>query len=82
MGQNNSNNQKISKYKLLNELGEGGFGKAYKVQNKIDKNIYAIKRISIKSKTPEELKTIENEALILKQINNEYLGQKLLNKYL
>ena len=73
MGQNNYNNQNLSKYKILNELGEGGFGKAYKVQNKIDKNIYVIKRINIKSKTPEELKTIENEALILKQINNEYI---------
>ena len=73
MGQNNYNNQNLSKYKILNELGEGGFGKAYKVQNKIDKNIYVIKRINIKSKTPEELKTIENEALILKQINYEYL---------
>ena len=31
MGQNNYNNQNLSKYKILNELGEGGFGKAYKV---------------------------------------------------
>ena len=55
MRQNNYNNNNFSKYKILNELGEGGFGKAYNVQNKIDKNIYAIKRINIKSKTPEEL---------------------------
>ena len=73
MGQNNFNSSKFSKYKILNELGEGGFGKVYKVQNKIDKNIYVIKRINIKSKTPEELKTIENESLILKQINSEYI---------
>ena len=73
MGQNNFNSPKFSKYKILNELGEGGFGKVYKVQNKIDKNIYVIKRINIKSKTPEELKTIENESLILKQINSEYI---------
>ena len=73
MGQNNYNNQNLSKYKILNELGEGSFGKAYKVLNKIDKNIYVIKSINIKSKTPEGLKTIENEALILKQINNEYI---------
>ena len=72
MGQNNYSNQNLSKYKILNELGEGSFGKAYKVLNKIDKNIYVIKSIKIKSKTPEGLKTIENEALILKQINSEY----------
>ena len=73
MGQNIYGNQNSSKYKILEELGEGGFGKAYKVQNKKDKKIYVIKTIPIKSKTPEELKSIENEALILKEINNEYI---------
>ena len=73
MGQNNYSNQNLSKYKIINKLGEGSFGKVYKVQNKIDKNIYVIKSINIKSKTQEGLKTIENEALILKQINSEYI---------
>ena len=74
MGQNNFNNQNSStKYKIIDELGEGGFGKAYKVQNKIDKNFYVIKKIPIKLKNQEELQSIENEALILKEINNEYI---------
>ena len=34
MGQNNVNNQNSSKYKIIEQLGEGGFGKAYKVENK------------------------------------------------
>ena len=73
MGQDNFNNQKSSNYKIIKQLGEGGFGKAYKVQNKLDKNFYVIKKIPIKSNSPEELKSIENEALILKEINSEYI---------
>ena len=73
MGQNNLNNQNFSKYKIIEELGEGGFGKAFKVENKSDKNIYVIKKILMKSKTMEEIKSIENEALILKEIGNEYI---------
>ena len=73
MGQNNVNNQNSSKYKIIEVLGEGGFGKAYKVENKTDKNIYVIKKISINTKNLEELKSIENEALILKEINSEFI---------
>ena len=73
MGQDNFNNQKSSNYKIIKQLGEGGFGKAYKVQNKLDNNFYVIKKIPIKSNSPEELKSIENEALILKEINSEYI---------
>ena len=73
MGQNNVNNQNSSKYKIIEVLGEGGFGKAYKVENKKDKNIYVMKKIPINTKNLEELKSIENEALILKEINSEYI---------
>ena len=73
MGQNNVNNQNSSKYKIIEQLGEGGFGKAYKVENKKDKNIYVMKKIPINTKNLEELKSIENEALILKEINSEYI---------
>ena len=73
MGQNNVNNQNSSKYQIIEVLGEGGFGKAYKVENKTDKNIYVIKKIPINTKNLEELKSIENEALILKEINSEYI---------
>ena len=58
---------------MIKQLGEGCFGKAYKVQNELDKNFYAIKKIPIKSNSPKELKSIENEALILKVIKSEYI---------
>ena len=73
MGQYIFNNQKSSNYKIIKQLGEGGLSKVYKVQNKLDKNFYVIKKIPIKSNTPEELKSIENESLILKEIESEYI---------
>ena len=71
MGQDNF--QKSSNYKIIKQLEEGGLSKVYKVQNKLDKNFYIIKKIPIKSNTPEELKSIENESLILKEIESEYI---------
>ena len=73
MGQYIFNNQKSSNYKIIKQLEEGGLSKVYKVQNKLDKNFYIIKKIPIKSNTPEELKSIENESLILKEIESEYI---------
>ena len=49
MGQYIFNNQKSSNYKIIKQLGEGGLSKVYKVQNKLDKNFYVIKKIPIKS---------------------------------
>ena len=73
MGQYIFNNQKSSNYKIIKQLEEGGLSKVYKVQNKLDKNFYVIKKIPIKSNSPEELKSIENESLILKEIESEYI---------
>ena len=35
-----------SKYQIIKKLGEGGFGSAFKVLNKVNDYIYVIKRIS------------------------------------
>lgn len=49
------NNFILSKYNRefeeLSKLGEGGFGKVYLVKNKLDNELYAIKKISYKYKT-------------------------------
>ena len=61
--------KKNSKYQILEELGHGAFGTSYKVFNKDDNNIYAMKQILIKSAKEEEFKKIQDEAIILSKLN-------------
>ena len=58
-------------YEIKEELGKGGFGSVYKVINKNDNKIYAIKRVSIKGLNQKDLDFIKNEANILSSIENE-----------
>ena len=58
-------------YEIIKQLGKGGFGSVYKVINKNDNKIYAIKRISIKGLSQKELDFIKNEANIISDIDNE-----------
>ena len=58
-------------YEIMQELGKGGFGSVYKVMNKNDNKIYAIKRVSIKGINQKDLDYIKNEANILSSIENE-----------
>ena len=59
------------KYIIIQELGHGSFGYAYKVLNKEDNKFYVIKRIMVKNAKEEDIKEIENEAIILSCIHNE-----------
>ena len=68
--QNYPNNQK---YKIIENLGQGGFGSAYKVLNIDNNNIYAIKKIPLNNAKEEEKNKIQNEVNILSSINNEYV---------
>ena len=56
-------------YKIIKEIGKGGFGKVNQVLNKSDNKYYAIKEISIKGETEEKIKSFENEANILSKFN-------------
>ena len=58
-------------YEIIKQLGKGGFGSVYKVINKNDNKIYAIKRISIKGLNQKELDFIKKEANIISNIDNE-----------
>ena len=55
---------------INSELGSGGFGSVYKVLDTNDNNIYAIKRIKISN---NNIKDIENEINILKNLDSEYI---------
>ena len=58
-------------FKVIEKLGQGAFGSAFKVLNEEDNNIYAIKKIFLKSATKEEIEDIKNEANILSSLNSE-----------
>ena len=58
-------------YEIEKKLGKGGFGSVYKVINKNDNKIYALKKISIKGINQKDLEYIKNEAKILSSIKSE-----------
>ena len=58
-------------YKIIEILGQGAFGSAYKVLNEENNCIYAIKKIKLNGVKNEELDSIKNEAKILSSINSE-----------
>ena len=51
-----SNGHRVNHFQVLEMLGEGGFGKVYKAQRHLDKQIYAIKVIRIKVGVSKDLK--------------------------
>jgi len=58
-------------YKIIEELGEGGFGKVIQVLSKSDNKEYAIKEIPIKEEKKDKIEEIQNEAVILSKFNCE-----------
>ena len=58
-------------YKIIEILGQGSFGSAYKVLNEENNSIYVIKKIKLKNVKKDELKLIKNEAEILSILNSE-----------
>ena len=58
-------------YSIQQKLGEGGFGSVYKAYNKNDHKICAIKIISIKGQSEEDVKNVEKEAEIFSQFKND-----------
>ena len=57
----------------LEKLGSGSFSEVFKIYHKIDRNIYALKKIYIDPKkvTNKELDNISNEVKILSKFNHE-----------
>ena len=58
-----------TKFKIIKEFGQGGFGKVIQVLNKSDNKFYAIKVIPIKNETKNKIKEFQNEANILSKFN-------------
>ena len=63
----------MDKYNIIQSLGHGAFGAAYKVLKKNDNQIYVMKKISVEMASREEIEKMENEAKILSSVNSEFV---------
>ena len=58
-------------YKIITKIGEGAFGKVFKVEK--DNKYYALKKIVITNLTKEEIDNYKNLVDFLSSFNNEYI---------
>ncbi|XP_018422655.1 PREDICTED: eukaryotic translation initiation factor 2-alpha kinase 1 [Nanorana parkeri] len=55
----------LNEFEELTQLGKGGYGKVYKVRNKLDGQLYAIKKILIKKVSRRDCKKVLREVKVL-----------------
>ncbi|NWS44691.1 E2AK1 kinase, partial [Probosciger aterrimus] len=55
----------LNEFDEIARLGRGGYGKVYKVRNKLDGQLYAIKKISIKKATRRDCMKVLREVKVL-----------------
>ena len=60
----------FSEFIIKEKLGEGNFGKVYKVYNKDNDQYYALKEFLIKDENEEKINKIQKEAEILSKFNS------------
>lgn len=53
-------------YEEVEMIGEGGFGRVYRCRNRIDSNIYAVKKMVINYNDPQSRKLLKEVALLSK----------------
>ena len=72
--ENNENQKKVSKFKLILPIAKGGYGSVGLYKNLATLDNYAIKTVDINSMKEKKLSSsLKNEQNILKEINNEYV---------
>lgn len=58
-------------YEVLEELGHGGFGTVYKVRNKVDSRLYALKKVKLNPDNETLNEKIMREVKLLSRLNHE-----------
>lgn len=64
---------KMSDFKVIAKIGEGSFGKVYKVKKKSNGLIYAIKTVNISKLDKDGKVNTLNEIRILCSLNSQYI---------
>jgi NIMA (never in mitosis gene a)-related kinase len=59
------------KFKIIQELGEGGFGKVNQILNILDNKEYAMKEISLQGENIEQINNIKKEAKFLSKFKSD-----------
>ena len=62
-----------SDFEELQLLGKGGFGSVYKVRGRVDKLLYAVKRIKLKRRGAEENRRIVREVSTIGMLHHSYI---------
>ena len=65
--------KKIRNYIIISELGSGSYGIVYKVKKENDLKEYVLKKIPLIGLDNKEIKSLENEAKFLSQLNSKYI---------
>lgn len=60
----------MEKYHLIQQIGEGSFGKVYKARRKYTSRMVAIKMIGKKGQTEDDLKSFRMEISILQKVDH------------
>ncbi|KAK7862324.1 hypothetical protein R5R35_005220 [Gryllus longicercus] len=69
--QPNGHSRIYQEFEMMKLLGKGSFGNVYKVRNKLDGGIYAIKRIELDPKNKQLNRKITREVKLLSRLNHE-----------
>lgn len=74
---NLDNRRHRSEFETISTLGSGAFGTTYKVRNRVDSNIYALKKIPLKGNNAvidhENAKKVLREVEVLSSLNHEHI---------
>ena len=60
--------QKLENFEILKLLGKGVFGKVYKVQSKLNKKIYAMRKIDLKEMKEKDSSNGDNNRFSLNEV--------------
>lgn len=58
-------------YEVMEELGHGGFGTVYKVRNRVDSRLYALKKVKLNPDNETLNEKIMREVKLLSRLNHE-----------
>ena len=62
-----------TEFEMIQTLGRGAFGTTFQVRNKVDSNIYALKRVYLGKTAPDEQarRVLQKEVRVLSSLNHE-----------